>query len=145
MGNSAGVSQAPYILIVEDNKADVFLIEEAMTLSNVEAQRRVIGDGEKAIQYFAQGERSGAAPPLLIVLDLNLPRRDGFDVLRELRRSREWSRTPVLMVTSSNASPDRAEAARLGAQYFTKPSEYGAYLKLGDVIKAMVSGARNPS
>ena len=136
----------PYILIVEDNDADVLLIEEAIRLSKVAARIRVLRDGEKAIQYLHAGDHANSTAPVLVILDLNLPRQDGFEVLTQIRKGGAWGKIPVLIVTSSDTAKDRNRASALGADgYFRKPSAYGAYLKLGDMVRSMISGNRNPS
>ncbi len=132
-------------MVAEDNLADVFLIRESIAAAQLDAHIQVLPDGEQAAQYFAELERDPAKPcPDLIVLDLNLPRRPGNEVLRQIRSARRCARTPVLIVTSSNSEEDRLEMTQLGASgYFTKPSDFGEFMKLGEYVKHLL--ARTPS
>lgn len=136
--------QPPHILIVEDNEADILLIEEALRFSKIGVTTQVVRDGEKAIQYLDKCDHANATAPALVILDLNLPRQDGFDVLRQIRNSAVCRKALVLIATSSDAASDRGRASGLGADgYFKKPAAYDAYLKLGEVVRGMLSGSGN--
>ena len=119
------------ILIVEDNKSDVFLMREAMEAAGIDPELHVVPDGERAIQYFVQVDDDESLPcPDLVLIDINLPRKHGDEVLRALRASRRSSKARVLVVTSSDSLQDREQMLKLGANgYFRKPSQYDAYLK----------------
>jgi CheY-like chemotaxis protein len=129
------------ILIVEDNKADVFLIREALRFAELDLHLNLVADGEQAIRFINETDADDQAPcPDLVLLDLNLPRRHGLEVLDHLRRSGKCASAQVLIVTSSDSTAERREANRLGANgYFRKPSGYDEYLKLGDVVKGMLA------
>ncbi len=128
------------ILIVEDNKADVHLLREAIDAAGILADLNVISDGEKAIEFIDQIDNGNAPCPALVLLDLNLPRRTGSEILEYLRRSQRCHAALVLIVTSSDSEKDRAKTASLGANgYFRKPSNYEAFLKVGEVMKKMLS------
>lgn len=99
----------------------------------------IVSDGQKAIDFIARAEQDPDAPcPHLLVLDLNLPKRDGFEVLRRLRDSSVCGDIPVLIVTSSDAPGDLEQAAALGAGYFRKPPSLEEFLKLGGVLKQLM-------
>ena len=101
----------------------------------------VVPDGEKAIDFIARADAGPGAPcPDLLLLDLNLPKRDGFEVLRRLRASTRCQSIPVLIITSSDSEDDRNRAAALGAGYFHKPPDYDEFLKLGEVLKELLEG-----
>jgi chemotaxis family two-component system response regulator Rcp1 len=125
---------------VEDNQADVFLMREALRAARLPADLEVVNDGEKAVQFFEAADRDpNARCPAFIILDLNIPRIHGTEVLSRLRQSRTCSGAIVLIVTSSDSNKDREEAARLGANgYFRKPSRYQAYLELGNIVRTML-------
>ena len=129
--------------MVEDNRADVFLIREAIRVARVNAELHVVSDGEKAIRFFNEVDADPALPcPDVVLLDINLPRRQGGEVLEEMRRSRRCSRALVMVVTSSDSDADRQRMASLGAdEYFRKSSEYGDFMKLGEVVKALLGRA----
>ena len=82
------------------------------------------------------------ACPSLVILDINLPKRDGGEVLQRLRESPKCGNTVVIVVSSSNAESDREQMASLGAQhYFHKPSDLARFLKLGDMIRDALRSA----
>jgi two-component system, chemotaxis family, response regulator Rcp1 len=129
-------SQAACVLLVEDNPGDVRLVEEALTEHRVQGELVVLGDGEKAIQFVEELEAKTGPYPELVILDLNLPKRAGTDVLRRIRESAVWNHIPVVILTSSNAPQDRQETARLGANlYIRKPGELAEFLEIGAVLK----------
>ena len=120
-------------MVIEDNPTDVFLVREALGAHGLEVDLQVFEDGEAAITYVQQLDRDASLVcPSLVLLDVNLPRADGFTVLRYLRGSRKCRNIPVIIVTSSDALPDRTIARSLRADaYFQKPHSYDAFLTLG--------------
>jgi chemotaxis family two-component system response regulator Rcp1 len=130
-----------HILVVEDNRADLFLIRDALASAGVDADIHVAEDGEKALRFLDAAQSDESAPcPVLVILDINLPRKKGGDILRHLRRLRRCADALVLVVTSSDSVRDREEMDRLGTNgYFRKPSEYAEFMKLGHVAKALLS------
>jgi len=112
------------ILLVEDNPADVDLVLEALGESDLPAHRvSVAVDGEKAMGFLRrEGRHAGAPRPDLVLLDLNLPRKDGREVLAELRADPALTHLPVVVLTSSEAERDLLHAYRLHANCFvSKP------------------------
>lgn len=132
--------QTPHILIVEDNASDVFLIRTAIKTADLQANIHVLRDGEQAIQYFEDMDRDQMLPcPSLVILDINLPRRQGGEVLEQIRKSGRSRGSVVLVVSTSDSKDDQARMIRLGANgYFHKPSEYNEFMKLGKVIKELL-------
>lgn len=130
------------ILLVEDNKADLFLIREAIEMAGVRADLHIVNDGEAAVLFIDQADLNATAPcPVLVLLDLNLPRKTGTEVLRHLRKSRNCAEASVIIVSSSDTKGDRTLTAELGAtEYFCKPSSFAAYLALGDVVRRVLAG-----
>ena len=120
-------------MVVEDNPTDVFLVREALRVHGLEVDLHVFEDGEAAITYVQQLDQDALlACPSLVLLDVNLPRADGFTVPRCLRASRKCTNVPVIIMTSSYSLPDRTIAASLRSDaYFQKPSSYDAFLTLG--------------
>ncbi len=126
------------IVVMEDNKADVFLVEEAIAVHEINAELQVITDGAEGIRRVEAGNQ-GARPPDLFILDLNLPKRSGHEVLAAIRRSPEYALIPVLIMTSSNSEKDYEETMRLGTSgYFRKPTGFDEFLKIGAVIKGLI-------
>ena len=128
------------ILLAEDNRGDVLLIREALKEHRIEYELVVISDGAEAIQYIdGIGNGQGTACPDVLLLDLNLPKADGFRVLEHFRNNPSCSGKPVVIVTSSDAPRDRESAMRFGAaRYFRKTSEIDEFMQLGAVVKEAV-------
>jgi two-component system, chemotaxis family, response regulator Rcp1 len=133
-------SRRLHILIAEDNPADVFLIRESIESANLNAELIVVPDGDKAIRFFQRADLDPAAPcPSVVILDINLPKRPGREVLHRMRQSPRCAKALVLVVTSSDSERDREEMRSLGARaYFRKPSEYDSFMKLGEIIKGLL-------
>jgi CheY-like chemotaxis protein len=127
---------------VEDNRADVFLIREAVAFHNLSVELHVVEDGRLAIDYINRaGEDEDTPCPSLCLLDLNMPIHSGYEVLRHLRENERCKDIPVVIMTSSESSHDRAEMNRLGADaYFHKPLSYDEFLQIGDLIKTLLAG-----
>jgi DNA-binding response OmpR family regulator len=131
-----------FVLIIEDNVGDVFLIREAIQASGISARAEVVKDGEKAIAYFHKADSDDATPcPDLVILDLNLPKKPGREVLKYLRASRRCADAKVIIATTSDQRKDREDLLKLGADsYFSKSSEYDEFLKLAGFIKELFPG-----
>jgi CheY-like chemotaxis protein len=127
------------LLLAEDNLPDALLVREAIRQQKLPVDLHIVADGPQALEFFARAARDPDAPcPQLLLLDLNLPMVDGFEVLRHLRASEKFKTMPVLVVTSSDAPSDRSQVAELGAGYFRKSPVYSDYLKIGQVLKEML-------
>ena len=112
-------------------------MREALEEHGVRCELLVVSDGERAIRFMQRIDSVETPCPSLVILDLNLPRMAGREVLRRLRGSEACSRTPVIVLTSSDSQKDRDDAARLGAsRYIRKPSRLAEFLDLGAVFKS---------
>jgi two-component system, chemotaxis family, response regulator Rcp1 len=133
---AASTSSDPLVVVVEDNRADVFLVERAIEFCKLSVRLKVIEDGEEALKYVESVELDGNSPcPDAILLDLNLPRRSGREVLQIVRQAKRCREVPVIILTSSNSPEDRQQTAALGAtRYFRKPTSYQEFLKIGDIL-----------
>lgn len=131
------------ILLAEDNVADVILVQHALAEYRIAHELHLAKDGAEALAFLARLGRPGQPPcPDLLLLDLNLPKVDGAQVLTKFRQHPECARTPVIIVTSSDAERDRARLAALGiARYFRKPTDLAAFLPLGAVVREVVGTA----
>jgi len=129
----------PSLLLVEDSPADVFLVKQAMQEEGMDFRLDVMDDGEKAIVFIDNLDADCDAPgPSVILLDLNLPRQTGDDVLRRVRQSPKMGKTPVVIMTSSNESADRARMMELGAnEYFRKPTDLQEFMRIGKLVRRM--------
>jgi DNA-binding response OmpR family regulator len=130
-------------VLIEDSQTDVFLVREALAASGLDVDLHVLEDGEQALGLIARIDADEPiACPRLFILDLNLPKMSGLEVLARLRQSKQCANVPVLILTSSDAEKDRAESAALGAAaYFRKPSGYQAFLRVGEIVHELLGGA----
>jgi CheY-like chemotaxis protein len=121
------------ILLVEDNQVHVWVVREALRTHQIEHELFVATDGEQAIEFVGRMGRHASTPyPDMVLLDLNLPKADGAEVLRELRQHPVGARTLAIVVTSSDSAKDRARVAALGiSRYFLKPTDFAEFLHLG--------------
>ena len=118
------------ILLVEDNAGDVRLTREALREADVSIELTAVPDGEQALA-FLRNEGAGAARPDLILLDLNLPKKNGLEVLEEIKRDPELRRTPVIMLTTSSSARDIAACYERGVNcYIVKPLDLDDFTRL---------------
>lgn len=119
-----------YILLVEDNEGDVLLIKEAFEEARILNEISTVNDGEKAIRYLEKsGYFEGEETPDLILLDVNLPRKNGHEVLRYIKESDSLKHIPVIMLTTSSAEKDIFESYKNYANcHITKPVEASDFL-----------------
>jgi CheY-like chemotaxis protein len=126
-----------FIFLAEDNPADAGLVRRALEEYGVEGQLIVIADGEKAIEFIQALEDEAAPCPDLAIIDLNLPKKPGREVLERIRMSAHCRHIPVVILSSSDAERDRADAVRFGAsRYIRKPSKLDDFLSLGAIFNA---------
>jgi len=120
------------ILLVEDNPADVRLAQEALKDSKVLNNLSVVNDGESALAYLKnEGQFSEAPRPNVILLDLNLPRIDGREVLAAIKQDPSLRRIPVVILTTSKAEEDILTSYNLHANCFiTKPLDINQFIKV---------------
>ncbi len=130
------------ILLAEDNPGDVLIVQKALEEHHIRHRLYVVRDGAEALEWVAHMGEPGTPTPDLLLLDLNLPKGDGRQILSEFRKHPGCEQSPVIAVTSSDAPRDRARMAELGvARYFRKPLDYDAFLQLGAVVREVVAEA----
>lgn len=122
------------ILLVEDNEDDILLEQEALADAKLVNLMYVVRDGEEAMAYLRrQGKYHDAQMPGLILLDINMPKKNGFEVLNEIKVDPVLMHIPVVMLTTSDSEADIVKSYAKGAcSYITKPMDFN---KFGDVIK----------
>jgi CheY-like chemotaxis protein len=111
------------ILLVEDDPGDVLLTSEAFAQHHLDVQLHVVGDGEEATRFLRRtGDFAGAPRPALVLLDLNLPRRSGLEVLADLKADPDLRTIPVVVLTTSQAQQDILRSYQLHTNaYVVKP------------------------
>ncbi len=123
------------VLVVEDSPADVRLIREALKSAEVPVQITVAKDGIEALEYLHDSEGKASRPDL-VLLDLNMPRKNGREVLAEVKASPALKQIPVLVMTSSHSDEDINQAYELNANcYITKPHDFHEYVKVVRAIE----------
>ena len=123
------------IILVEDNPADIEMTLDALKENNLANRVKVLKDGQEAVDYiFRQGEYSTCGiceRPVLILLDLKLPKIDGLEILRRIRADERTKSIPVVVLTSSPQDQDRIECYDLGVNsYIVKPVEFNNFAKV---------------
>ena len=122
------------VLLVEDDPGDVLLIREAFEDNKVHNRLHVVPDGVEALMFLRQeGEHADAPRPDLVLLDLNLPRKDGREVLAEVKGDESLQHIPVVVLTTSKAEEDVLRSYKLHANaYVTKPVDFDRFI---DVVR----------
>lgn len=125
------------ILLVEDNPGDVRLAREALKESKIRNNFFVVEDGVEAMEFLHRKGRYADVPrPDLVLLDLNLPRKNGREVLAEMKGDKELKRIPVVILTVSRDEEDVLRAYDLHANcYVTKPVDFGQFIKITKSIE----------
>lgn len=118
------------VLLVEDDPGDVLMTQEAFEEHKVRNRLTVVSDGSEALAYLRrEGQFTDAVRPDLILLDLNLPKRDGREVLEEIKNDADLGRIPVVVLTTSSADEDILRSYQLHANaYVTKPVDFERFI-----------------
>lgn len=134
--------QTAQILLVEDNPADVMLMQEAFNNSTIVEEIHIAVDGEEALDFVnKRGKFENAVTPDLILLDLNLPKIDGREVLSELNKDPQLHRIPVIVLSSSKVEKDILESYDNSANcYIVKPIELEKFVKIVEMIESFWFG-----
>jgi two-component system, chemotaxis family, response regulator Rcp1 len=136
------VVRAARILVIEDNGSDVFLLQRALKKQDLRFELVHLPNGGEAMAYIRQqGAYADAAIPDMMLVDLNLSKYTGEDILREIRRSRRLGRVPVCVWSSSTSRRDEAMLKDLGvSDFITKPSGLHQFMQIGKTIKDLLAG-----
>src|SRR6266852_3393158 len=137
--------KAAQIVLIEDNPADVFLVELALKESGVLHEMTKFKSGEEALRALCppEGTETSAFVPDAILLDLNTPKSDGFEVLIKLKLSPRLARVPMAVITSSQATSDKHRTGLQGTRYIQKPAQLEEVLTtVGQAIKEMLEEGR---
>ncbi len=137
-----------HILLAEDNEGDILLTKEAMADSGFAVNLSVVKDGKEAIAFMMQeGRYADRVLPDLLLLDVNLPKKNGHEVLRYIKANTLLKHTPVIMLSTSSAANDINLSYQNYANcYITKPAEVSGFFEIIDAIeKFWISTAKLPS
>ena len=129
---------------MEDNPADVILVREALEEHGVEGELLVASDGEKALAVIQEIDCDAASCPDLFIIDLNIPKKPGREVIKRMRDSLKCKDAEIAILSSSDSAPDKEDARRLGvSRYIRKPSRLDEFLSLGAIFKAILGRGAN--
>ena len=149
-GSSEAVGEAPEpsveALLAEDNRVDVMMIAEAIKLHALPIHLNIATDGEQACEFIDRVDANETSPcPRLVILDLNLPRKTGIEIIERLRSSPKCKNAAVLVITSSDLSRERQELAKFGvSRFFRKPTGYDEFLAIGEVLDQLLRDLKLP-
>lgn len=125
---------------MEDNPGDVGLVREALEEHSVRCELFVLTDGERAIEFIDEIDEEKFPCPDLVLIDLNLPKRPGKEVLQRLKASQKCSHVPAVVLTSSDNQRDKDEVARFApVRYIRKPTRLADFIKLGALFKEILN------
>lgn len=127
---------------MEDSSADARLVREALAKHCVACELVVVTNGQRAIEFIDEIDKGALRCPDLVIVDLNLPKRSGVDVVQRLRASAKCQNAPIVVLTSSDNQKDKdsVSSARV-AKYIVKPSRLAEFIKLGRVFKEYLEPA----
>ncbi len=136
MTTNESITKVIDILLVEDNPGDVRLAQEALKESKVRNKLYIVEDGVEAMQFLRQQGKYGGVPrPDLILLDLNLPRKSGREVLTEVKTDDSLKRIPIVVLTVSKAEEDVVRCYDYHANcYITKPLDFNQFMEVTKAI-----------
>ena len=129
------------ILIVEDNAGDIMLLRTALKRKRLDGELTIVRDGESALKFAdTLDSRPDAVCPHLVILDLNLPKVNGREILKRFRTSLRLSTVPIVILSSSADERDKIAALSLGAtQYLHKPLNLEEFMDIGTTVEALLS------
>ncbi len=130
------------IFLAEDNPGDVFLVRRALDFHHIEYELSLAKDGEEALETVHRAEIGEVAVDLLLV-DLNLPRYDGSQIVAAARSGQRLGKIPIILLTSSDSPNDRRRLIALGANlYFRKPTDLRSFMEVGQLVKDVMAASR---
>lgn len=138
MNFSRNGKEKPRILLVEDNPGDIRLTQEALKESQMDIHLDVVTDGEQAIDFLMRrGKFTAAIRPHLMLLDLNLPKKNGIEVLKEVKADESLKKIPIIVLTTSDADHDINKAYSLHANcYVLKPVDFDDFARVIRLVES---------
>ena len=131
------ITERPEILLIEDNAGDIRLLQEAFKEANFDCNLHITRDGEQAIAFLKRvGDYAASPRPKLVLLDLNLPRKGGREVLAEIKKERSLCTIPVIVLSTSANPTDIDAAYHLHANcYIVKPEDMDTFVSLSKLLR----------
>ncbi|MDX2178961.1 MAG: response regulator [Bryobacteraceae bacterium] len=135
-----------HILIAEDNPPDAELLRDALESSGLKSMITVVETGDEFLAYAREACDGGLVyAPDLILLDWNLPRGRGSELVREIRLTKRCAKAPIFVFTSSISPKDREEALKAGAtRFFSKPTHLKEFMAIGPMVRAFLEEGVDP-
>jgi CheY-like chemotaxis protein len=137
--DSARMERQYRLLLIEDNPADVDLLRRALTAAGLDYQLTIVDDGAEALALFRPGSATPA--PDLAIVDLNLPKHSGLEIIEQMRGNPAFAEVPVVVLSSSSAPRDRAKMDKFHVKrYIVKPADLEEFMRIGWQIKELLPG-----
>jgi len=138
---SAVVSMPIHVLLIEDNRPDALLVRDGLRKNGVDFILHEIADADAAAVYVQRLASAADVPyPDVVILDLNLPKGDGLELLQIFRGFPQCANTPVIVMTSSDSPADRKKVAEMGnTLYFRKPLDLDEFLQIGALVRTLLN------
>jgi chemotaxis family two-component system response regulator Rcp1 len=137
----AGRERRNHLLVIEDNPADVDLLRRALAREQLDCELTVVDDGAEALALFRPGAATTA--PDLAIVDLNLPKHSGLEVIAQMRANPSFAEVPVVIMTSSSAPRDRSNLEEFRIQgYIVKPADFEEFMRIGRQIREFLAPGR---
>jgi len=131
----------PHLLVIEDNPGDVELLRLALEHAELDCDLKVIDDGGEALAYVQQESETDLLAPDLAIVDLNLPKYDGVEILEAMRASAKFLKVPVAVFSSSSLPRERANIEKLNIVHqLRKPSDLEEFMQIGTLVKQLLAG-----
>jgi CheY-like chemotaxis protein len=133
-------TQTVRILLVEDNPADVHLLRLALGGAELDVELTVFADGQTALTYVGEHGNTNIPPVDLAVLDLNVPKNDGLEILERMRETPAFAAVPVIILTSSSSPKEMVRLQTLNiSRHIIKPLDFEEFMRIGSVIRQVLA------
>ena len=137
MGDT-GSERQNHLLVIEDNPADVDLLRRALATADLDCELTVVDDGAEALALFRPG--ANTTVPDLAIVDLNLPKHGGLEVIAQMRTNPTFAEVPVVIMSSSSAPRDRSSLEKFKIRgYIVKPADLEEFMQIGQQIRELLA------
>jgi two-component system, chemotaxis family, response regulator Rcp1 len=134
----AGSKRRNHLLVIEDNPADIDLLRRALATADLDCELTVVDDGAEALALFRPG--ANTTVPDLAIVDLNLPKHSGLEVIAQMRANPTFAQVPVVIMSSSSAPRDRSSLEKFQIRgYIVKPADLEEFMRIGRQIRELLA------